>query len=831
MAVVAGDVPRPTGPAAQQLVAAAWPGMSETALGDLAEQQAALATASNAYGDQVMRDMTHQRELLVGAAGDAHQVLMGKLRDHAYACADHFDTKAAAAKSYKALIHGLKLRLSQIADAAEHDWNNNPPAARGLVITAYAPEVASALADAWEDFHATPTPSAPPPSPVPATPTAPAPGNPSKPKDPTVQAVDNKTKTEPKKSWDDTENITKPAASATDDAHNPSGKLTENITKPAASATDDADNPSGKLTENITKPAASTGVSQVPVMPGGGASPSMPSMPSSSSAPSMPSMPSMPSSSSLGGAAGGLGKVANPLSGSSLGGGAVSGSPVAGAPSAVTSPQGLGGGSPLVNATQSFQSGLASGLGGSPGAVASPVLGRAAEPVMGQPMAAQPGSTPPGGAPTGVAQPASAAPSVGGGGGAAAAAVPSAGGGGGAGGAGMGGGGGALAPFVPPGGAQPAAPPAATAAATASPATSSVSSGGGQPGGQQPAPGAAPVVAATSGGTTAGMLPERDPNPDLAVARRVLTGLILGAAAAPDPVVVDWAVSVLNTSMGKQVVIASSMGGGGYIPATVALPADARLAVTDRALPMGWAALFCGWPSPVDILVAHSEKVAERLAGVSISAIAATHSGQSSAYRPAGLADYATVSLADVLKAGGTAPLFGGGYQHRMVSADPDLAQRVSMVDRGGDATIELASQMTAAVVRAAQEESLHTGTALVDPADIDVLSRLGNGAVIDWAEHYHQVSQRENNAMFYPSIKAAPRDLDDSQTSINSRAVYQHYYRMGRLVELVRCWQHTPPSVLDIAYCATTAGFGATVAHVTSAWEQHLNRPVTVHH
>ena len=51
------------------------------------------------------------------------------------------------------------------------------------------------------------------------------------------------------------------------------------------------------------------------------------------------------------------------------------------------------------------------------------------------------------------------------------------------------------------------------------------------------------------------------------------------------------------------------------------------------------------------------------------------------------------------------------------------------------------------------------------------------------------------------------------------------------RLVELVRCWQHTPPSVLDIAYCATTAGYGATVAHITAAWEQHLNRPVTVHH
>ena len=142
---------------------------------------------------------------------------------------------------------------------------------------------------------------------------------------------------------------------------------------------------------------------------------------------------------------------------------------------------------------------------------------------------------------------------------------------------------------------------------------------------------------------------------------------------------------------------------------------------------------------------------------MSISAIAATNSGQAAAYRPAGVADYLTVSLADVLRSGAAAPVFGGGYQHRMVSIDPDLAQRVTMVDRGGDATIQLASQLTAAVVRAAQEEALHTGSALVAAADIDLLSALGNGVVIDWAEHYQQVSQRENNAMFYPSIKAAP--------------------------------------------------------------------------
>ena len=788
MVLAAGDVPRPTGPAAQLLLATAWPGMSESGLQTLAGEQAALATAANDYGDQVMRDMTHQRDLLKGQAGEAHQALMGRLRDHAYAAADHFDTKTAAAKSFKALIYGLKLRLSQIADAAEKDWSNTPPAARGLVIAAYAPEVESAVADAWADFHATPTPSTPPPSPVQATPASP--GNETTKNDPTIQAVDNKTNTEPKQGGDYTEDLAPPDKTATNTSENPSGDYTRDLAPPTS--------------------ATSAGVSQMPMMPGGG---SAPSMPSSSSAPSMPS-------SALGSAAGLKG--GSPLSSGALSGSAVSGgSSVPSAPSASTSPQGLGGGgSPLANATQSFQSGLVSGLGASSGAVPPPTLGRAGEPVMGQPVAAQPGAGQPG-----VAQPASA-PSMAGGG-PAAAAVPSAGGGGagpGAGGAGMGGGG-ALAPFVPPGGGQPTPPPAATAAATAAPASPA-----GQPGGQQPAPGAAPMVAATSGGTTAGMLPERDSNPDLAVAKRVLTGLIVGTAAAPDPVVLDWAVSVLNTSMGKQVVIASSMGGGGYVPATVALPADTRLAVADRALPMGWAALFTGWPSPVDIVVAHSEKVAERLAGVSISAIAATNSGQAAAYRPAGVADYLTVSLADVLRSGAAAPVFGGGYQHRMVSIDPDLAQRVTMVDRGGDATIQLASQLTAAVVRAAQEEALHTGSALVAAADIDLLSALGNGVVIDWAEHYQQVSQRENNAMFYPSIKAAPRDLDDSQTSINSRTVYQHYYRMGRLVELVRCWQHSPPSVLDIAYCAVAAGFGATVASVTAAWEQHLNRPLTVH-
>jgi hypothetical protein len=43
------------------LLATAWPGMSESGLEHLAGEQAAMATAANDYGDQVMRDMTHQR--------------------------------------------------------------------------------------------------------------------------------------------------------------------------------------------------------------------------------------------------------------------------------------------------------------------------------------------------------------------------------------------------------------------------------------------------------------------------------------------------------------------------------------------------------------------------------------------------------------------------------------------------------------------------------------------------------------------------------------------------------------------------------------------------
>ncbi len=783
-----GDVPRPTGPAAEQLVWSQWPEMSESDLGDLAAKYVALAKAANAYGDQLMRGMTRDRELLKGYAGDAHQTLMGTMRDHAYAVADHFDTKAATAKAYKEIIFGLKTTLTRIAEAAEKDWNAAHPASRGVVIAKYAPEVESAVADAWSDFNAAPAPSAPPKSPI-GTPTKPGAENNGS----TIRTVENRTDQPPVPDATDSDAPSGVAKVDSDsaipdatDSDAPSGVAKVDSDSAIPDATD-SDAPSGapKVDSPITgTPGNGTGVSQMPSMPAG-----VPSMGGSS--------PSVPSSS--------LGSASGLMKPSALSGGALSSGGVS--PSAPTSPQGLGAGgssSPLANATKSFGSGLSSGFGGATGAVPPPSMGRA-EPLVGQPVSAQPGSP----------QPASAPSVATHGGPSAATPAPT---GGGVGGGGMGGG--ALAPFVPPGGHAPPPPPVPPSSPTAA-ASPSAPAGGAQPGGQQSGSAGPAMVASASGGTTAGMLPDEADNPDLAVAKRVLTGLVIGTSAAPDPIVLDWAVSVLNTSIGKQVVIASSMGGGGYIPPTVFLPADARLAVTDQSLPMGWAALYTGWPAPVDIVVAHSEKLSEHLAGVSISAIAATNSGQSSAYRPSGVTDYLTLSLADVLKDGnGTAPVFGGGYQHRMTSVDPDLARRLSMLDRGGDISTHIATQVTIAVATAAQQETPR----LIDPVDLNTLAALGDGATVDWAEHYRQVCGRENNAMFYPSVVAQPSDLDESVTSVNIRAVYQHYYRMGRMVELVRCWRHSPVSVLDIGYCAYTAGFGATVSEALVPWERHFN-------
>ena len=98
-------------------------------------------------------------------------------------------------------------------------------------------------------------------------------------------------------------------------------------------------------------------------------------------------------------------------------------------------------------------------------------------------------------------------------------------------------------------------------------------------------------------------------NPDLLLAQRVLGGLVRGCEQWPAPIA--WAVGVIKTSVGSQVVVASSLGGGSYVPSTVFLPVTARLAVVDPALPYGWSAR----PSSKLLILSHCSRTAS---GVSL---------------------------------------------------------------------------------------------------------------------------------------------------------------------------------------------------------------------
>ncbi|WP_133017325.1 hypothetical protein, partial [Mycobacteroides abscessus] len=56
----------------------------------------------------------------------------------------------------------------------------------------------------------------------------------------------------------------------------------------------------------------------------------------------------------------------------------------------------------------------------------------------------------------------------------------------------------------------------------------------------------------------------------------------------------EWAVSVVRTSAGPQVYVASSVAGGSFIPQGVHLPTSARLAIADTVLTPGWWAPYIG---------------------------------------------------------------------------------------------------------------------------------------------------------------------------------------------------------------------------------------------
>jgi len=521
-----------------------------------------------------------------------------------------------------------------------------------------------------------------------------------------------------------------------------------------------------------------------------------------------------------GGAAGGggsglsgLGSGSNP---GSMGSGLGSGMPTSPASSLPSAPAAQSAASPMANAGSSFQSGLASGMG----ATAPPPV--AAQPIAQQAMTAQQplmGSPAAGSGPAGVPIAPHGALDGGGGG-----PVQGGSGGGPVGGAPMMppaamGGGGPLAPYSAPGAGG--APPAG-GAPTAPAAGGQASSGGAAPAGGSGLP-SGPVLAggAGSGSAMGGMAASAsEVSADMLLAQRVLGGLVRGCEFWPSPIA--WAVAVVKTPVGSQVVVANSVGGGSYLPATVFLPSTARLAVVDPALPFGWAQRWMGCQKPSKILVDHFERFSKRVAGTSISALVTTELWP---VEPAGVGEFLGLQHRQALGLLSVAPALDGAHQHRLTALDPVLAQRVSSIASNVDVAVRAAAQLTATVIRAAQAPDA-TGEPLAFDDEVNILQAVSAGTADEatWSAYNAKVAARDGEAWLWPESHAA-LDHDGSELSESMNLWYRRYFQGGRIVELVQWWKNSAAPLAEIAYCGVQAGFGAVVTATITAIEEQLRR------
>lgn len=790
----AGDVQRPSGRASSLTVLPYWPSISETDLQSIADDERSMATSVSGYADTVQTEMTKGASLLVGQGGEARVELMRKMVNHADGGAKHFKSTATAADSFRAIVAGLKTDLSRVADAAAEAWDTaQSSGGTSAAVSAMAPfkaEAASLYSTALEDIAATPAVF-----PIPEAPVGETPGTGN-----TTQPVSNTEGKDEERPIGD-----KPGEEAAStsgdkdatgddidalDAERPVEAVDDLAT--GDSPTKDALRAEGDIPGTIGTDQGFAPVGGMPAtglpMGGGSAGGGMPSAGSAMGGLRPPQMPA---------------GLSNPLG---SGGKSLS--------DAFTSPasaaDSLGGGGSLTSAASSFNSGLASGIGSS-GAVSPPPLERfmaqhqgaapavaAPAPSPGQPSVAAAGGGSPGLA---------AGPMVGGGGGMPMMAHPPAAGGS---------GGGPLAPFVPPGGGAAAGPP--TAGPTA-PASAAAAPAAAAPSGQQG--GAAPVMAGTSGAATAASMPEPEVSADLLLARQVIDGLVRGTDAAWNTIdagFVNWAVAVVRTHLGPQLVIGSSAGGGVYVPASVFVPTTARLAPIDPALPWSWASGFLGWRRPADLLTAHADALSDRVSGVVRSALVTTAEGP----RPPGWSDFETVTMRSILHSPGSTPVLDGAHQHRLATIDPALAQQIASVGTG-PASISVAAVITRSVVESAVATAGAVGPDgpvrgadgpihVAEAADLAFLNQLSQGAVVDWDSYDAEVAQRHDSNATSPHMNG-PLDLDSSADSLRQRLLYMAFYRTALIAELIRFWrQPASPALADIVYCAVAAGFKPVV-------------------
>ncbi len=791
-----GDIQRPPGVGAQMAIGEFWPSISENDIQNVADEHRDAETRFSNYGDTLKRKMSTSPDLLQGQAGIARVERLTEMRNHAYDVADHVGSKAVTAGSYKSTVVGLKMDLTRIGDAAQKAWETAQQTKTPFSAATFKAEAATAFSTALGDIAA-----APPPLPMPGQ---------DNPRNGTqVDPASNETEKDEQREGSSEE--------VSDDATSePVGSVEDGTTSP------DRVNDQGTPEEVVNGPGepgstdatdALNGQRPVEAVEQPGFSP----VTSPVTQPTMPTV-SSPQMGNVGSGVGsGMGGIRPPQMPSSLN--PLSASPLKDAATApASSVSEAFSSNPLSGAASSFQSGLASGMGAS-GAVSpapAPALEKFATQHPSVTSVASPGPQGPVVPAQGSGAAAPTAPSPVGGGGGMAPMVP------------PGGGGGGLAPYVPPGGGGGPVPPpgAGTVPASAQPAPSV------GPTAQQGGGGGAPLVAGSGGAGAGAALTDSEPSADLLLARRVLDGLVRGTEVREDLLnggFVQWAVSVVHLPSGPSVSIASSVGGGAYLPPGVFIPNSAHLAVFDELLPLNWATRFMGVEQPTALLAAHAEELSRHVPGARRSALVTTELGVA---RPVGWPDFASIRAVEILHTPGEAPGVGGGYVHRLMTVDrPAWAKVQSVLQRG--LGLQAAGAITEAVLAAAaQTPSPLAGVdsqqvRLVEQYDVDhVLEPLRGRTAVDWDAHYRNVIERHNSAVLHPSMAGAVLDADDSEVSRASQQVYVHFYRAALMVELLRCWRDQPPSLPDLVYCAKIAGFGHVVDAVLAPRPQTAGSP-----
>lgn len=767
----------------------------------------AQAAHFEAVADGTLSDMSQQAEFLQGAAGDSNQESLLRQANAAHQISQNYRSQAQVAGTYADTLRWLQNRLTDIAQAARHDYDEcmkaKQPGMAQEVIAKYRAEAEEAAAQAAQEITTT----------KPRVSTPDLGSSSTKPEHPSIgRAAGNNDGTH---MLDET---TKKGSSG----HNSQGKQTAvgedgkaasekdgqstkasdeskqtDIEKSDSdkASTDKAlgdDNfvhhkqtglpgdPSQVPNQSSASPLNGMPMNGMPQAPGGASGGGSPGL---GNAAGMGSLSGMTHGSALQSGLGG----AKPPSTPSFGGGSTPTSPA----SSVASQSSFGEG--LRSATSGFNSGLASGMGSTGAAPAQQV----AQPYQGQ----QPGLTT-SAQPTAAPQTASAsaapppsAPPTGGGMSGGGFMPPMA-----AGAAGSGTGA-PLAPYSTPHGAP--APSGGTTPASTTP--SSTPSSSSQSSGSAVSAAGSPILGA--GHTTTTQTP-RPVNQDLILAQQIITELVRADPASP----IEWAVSILRSQVGTHIFVASNVAGGIYLPRNVFLPTTVKLAALDPALPIGWYSKWIGWPNPMEILADHYHRTLATIRGVRCSAMATSRPLS----RPvdAGI-PWAFINRLELPP--GSAATLDAAHQHRLTATDASLATRIAGMDP---------SQHTPLAVVITQQvlgQNGMPGAAESDARDSAILDKVSKGAVTeeDWQTYLEEAYQAD----LEPALHA-PLSTDDSDITMREKANYKAFYMSARVKELVSCWAQLPPSIFDIAYTALCAGLNVN-ATVETFTEAQYKQPV----